>query len=397
MATIGLILACFGSVFNVLTDVSRKKVLDHQFEATVIGFWCKAVALVFYLVALGIVIACGGRAELPPMGQALHLSTGSALALYLLLCMVLEGTAILLSYLALQVSPLSLCVPFMALTPVFLLPVGKFFLGEQISAGMIVGVLLVVIGSLVINRQLVANGWLEPAKAILREKGSRYMLIVALLLACTAALDKWFVSSGGQADFALRVSRSFSLSIGKSVVLMLFFAGLAWRRLRQSQAKNPNPGNQPATSRNPWTSVWRIAALWLVLAGLFEAIVLVLQLTAVQFTVTAIVISIKRSGILLACVLGWFLFRERGITDRVIGSFVMIAGVVVFFLTKPDPQGNSIVGLPGATAVALLALAGMALALYLTRHWNRPHSAATSPPVPQPSCSPSEPAGSPQR
>ncbi len=105
---------------------------------------------------------------------------------------------------------------------------------------------------------------------------------------------------------------------------------------------------------------------------LFEGTVLILQLVAVQLTVAAIVISIKRSGILLACVLGWFLFKERGITDRVIGSFVMIAGVAVFFLTKPNAQGVCLIGLNGAVGVALLTLAGLWIALYVTRHWNKP-------------------------
>ena len=368
---IGLLLACLGSVFNVFTDVSRKKVLDHQFEATLIGFWCKVVAFVCYAIALGVLVICGGSVELPPMGAALKMSTGSAFAIYLILSALCEGTAILLNYRALQVSPLSLCVPFMALTPVFLLPVGKFILHEQISAGMIVGVALVVIGSLVINRQLVANGWLEPAKAIIREKGSRYMLIVAMLLTCTAALDKWFVSSSGNVEFAVRVSRSFSLALGKCVVLTLFFAGLAWWRLRQAPAP-ASPANVLAPSNKRWMGVWRVAATWLILAGIFEAVVLVLQLTAVQFTVTAIVISIKRSGILLACVLGWFMFKERGITDRVIGSFVMIAGVVVFFITKPNTQGVAMVHFAGAAGVAAIALIGMSIALYLTRNWNKP-------------------------
>ena len=368
---IGLLLACLGSVFNVFTDVSRKKVLDHQFEATVIGFWCKVVAFVCYAIALGVLVICGGSIELPPMGAALKMSTGSAFAVYLFLSALCEGTAILLNYRALQVSPLSLCVPFMALTPVFLLPVGKFILHEQISAGMIVGVALVVIGSLVINRQLVANGWLEPAKAIIREKGSRYMLIVAMLLTCTAALDKWFVSSGGDVEFAVRVSRSFSLAIGKCVVLTLFFAVLAWWRLRRAPAP-ASPRNVLSPANKGWMGVWRVAATWLLLAGLFEAVVLVLQLTAVQFTVTAIVISIKRSGILLACVLGWFMFKERGITDRLIGSFVMIAGVAVFFITKPNAQGAAMIGFAGATGVAALALIGLSIALYLTRNWNKP-------------------------
>ncbi len=373
MVTLGLILACFGSVFNVLTDCSRKKILDHQYDAALIGFWCKVVALVCYLIALSALIACGVGLALPPIGAALKLSPAAAFLLYLLLNALLEGTAIMLNYRALQVSPLSLCVPFMALTPVFLLPVGKLFLHEQISAGMIVGVVLVVIGSLVINRQLVANGWLEPAKAIIREKGSRYMLIVALLLAATAALDKWFVTSGGEVEFSVSLSRAFTLSLGKCVMLMLFFAVLAWVRLRKSPGSSGEVADTASATAagHFFLEAWRVVPTWLILAGIFEAIVLVLQLTAVQFAVAAIVISIKRSGILLACFLGWFMFKERGITDRVIGSCVMIAGVVVFFLTKPNSQNAAMIGFIGAIGVAALALAGMSVALYLTRDWNR--------------------------
>ena len=105
---------------------------------------------------------------------------------------------------------------------------------------------------------------------------------------------------------------------------------------------------------------------WMVLAGVFEAVVLVLQLTAMQFTVAALVISIKRSGIVLAVFLGWLIFKERGITDRVIAACVMLSGVLVFFLTKPDAQGHATVGLTGALAVAVVALAGMGVALYMT-------------------------------
>jgi drug/metabolite transporter (DMT)-like permease len=369
---LGLILACFGSVFNVLTDASRKKILDRQYDAAVIGFWCKLVALGFYLLALVVVVACGFGLQLPPIGATLKMSPVLAFVLYLIFNALLEGTAILLNYRALQVSPLSFCVPFMALTPVFLLPIGKFFLHEQIATGMIVGVFLVVVGSLVINRQLVANGWLEPAKAMIREKGSRYMMIVAFLLACTAALDKWFVTSGGDAAFGERLSRSFTLSIGKSVILALFFVGLAWWRLRgMTTSPVVNAEKKSTPSGNMWTQAWRDVPQWIVLASFFEAIVLVLQLLAVQFTVAAVVISIKRSGILLACAVGWFLFKERGITDRVIGSCVMVSGVVIFFLTKPNAQGAALIGLTGALGVAALALAGMSVALYLTRDWHR--------------------------
>ena len=151
-------------------------------------------------------------------------------------------------------------------------------------------------------------------------------------------------------------------------MLALFFLGLACWRLRGTKI---SPAGEIQKNGSAWTSAWREVPRWIFLAAFFEAVVLVLQLLAVQFAVAAIVISIKRSGILLACVVGWFVFHERDITDRVIGSFVMVAGVAVFFLTKPNAQGEAIIGFNGALGVAALALAGLSLALYLTRHWNK--------------------------
>jgi hypothetical protein len=56
MSNLGLLLACFGSVFNVLTDCSRKKILDRKYDAVLIGFWCKIAALGFYAVALVVLL-----------------------------------------------------------------------------------------------------------------------------------------------------------------------------------------------------------------------------------------------------------------------------------------------------------------------------------------------------
>jgi drug/metabolite transporter (DMT)-like permease len=376
---LGLLLCLIGAVFNVFTDASRKKVLDENHDAALVSLWCKIVAFGCYVVALGCLIPLGIKPSLPPIGASLNLSPAVAFAIYLTLNALLEGTAILLNYRALQVAPLSLCAPFLTLTAVFLLPVGKFFLHESISTGMVIGVFLVLIGSLAINRQLFANGWLEPAKAIIREKGSRYMTIVALLLTCTAALDKWFVTSGNNATFSEGLARALTLCIGKCVMLSLFLSGLTFLRLgdwKSFRAKSKTFSQAAAGIK--WNNVWRDVPTWLILAGAFEAAVLVLQLTALRFTPVAVVLSIKRSGILLACVVGWFMFKERGITDRVIGSFVMLAGVLVFFLTKPGTNGQSEIGVNIAIEIALTALLGMAVALSITRKRNLSPAGATS-------------------
>ena len=57
---------------------------------------------------------------------------------------------------------------------------------------------------------------------------------------------------------------------------------------------------------------------------------LVLMLVAMQFAVAAVVVAIKRSAVIWSVLLGWLMFKERDIADRLIASVVMAAGVLVF-------------------------------------------------------------------
>jgi len=369
----GLLLACLDSVINVLTDVARKKVLDQKFDVGLVTVWAKGIScVVFAVVLVALDLGWGTRPELPDIGHSFGLSPAWSFLFYVMLNAVVEGSAILLYLRALQVSPISYCVPFQALTPLFLLPTGILFLQETVSGGMVTGVALVVVGALVMNRQMFVRGPLEPLRAIFRERGSRYMLMVALLFTFTNLLDKWFLlSGGGTVTFDVKLARSVTLALGKCAMLTVFFAVLTALRMGDRTTREENPTGFWRLGRNvTWMGLVRTAGVWVLLAGLLDSMVLVLQLTALQFTVAAVVVCIKRAGLVLAVIFGWFVFKERGITDRVIASLVMTTGVLIFFLTNPDALGQSILGTNGALWVAGIALAGMAVALYLTRGRN---------------------------
>jgi len=114
-------------------------VLDRQYDAGLVTVWCKGLSCVVFLaliavLRLGWLLTRNFRTlarvgQCPPVG-------------FFALCIlnaVLEGTAVLLYLRALQVSPISYCIPFLALTPLFLLPTGIFFLHERVSGGMVIG------------------------------------------------------------------------------------------------------------------------------------------------------------------------------------------------------------------------------------------------------------------
>ncbi|MDP1759629.1 MAG: EamA family transporter [Thermodesulfovibrionales bacterium] len=102
----------------------------------------------------------------------------------------LEIVTIILYIKALRVSPLSLTLPFLALTPVFLIFISYLLVGEKVSFLGGAGIFLIAAGSYALNISEIKKGILEPFRSIPREKGSVFMIGVALIYCFTASLGK---------------------------------------------------------------------------------------------------------------------------------------------------------------------------------------------------------------
>ncbi len=326
----GLLIAGLMSGTNIFTDVARKKAVQkHSLIPTT--FWCQvSAAIVFGLVVIArlgtgsrIVFRDGG----PLFGISnLHFSPVFTYSIYLLIDVLLVSVANVLYFRALQVSPLSLCIPFLAFTPIFLIPTGFAMLGELPPAAKLLGVVLVVIGSVLIHRRLFAVGWSAPFKAVVQEKGSRYMLIVAFIFSITNPLEKKLVLISDV------YTQAFAFGIG----LCVFF--LVLTLARREEVGVALHGN----------------VLWISAAGIMDGVSLLLQFASYHYIDVVISISIKRAGIVLAVFFGWLFFRERGIPDKAIGSSVMLIGVLIIYLPVNARQSIAMTCLSlGAAAVAL--------------------------------------------
>jgi drug/metabolite transporter (DMT)-like permease len=318
---IGLGLAGTMSLMNVLTDVARKHALEKR-EINTVTFWTRIAVTAVFAIAL-----------------AVHVLTGSPIVIrggiplflaYLVLDVGLITLVMWLYFRALQVSPLSLCVPFLAFTPVFLLGTGFVMLHELPASIKILGVALIVVGSLVMHRKLFAYGWLAPVKAVINEKGSRYMLLVSLIFSITNPLDKKLVL----------MSDVFTESVcyGLGLCVSFYFLG-----------RFLGGGDFRAAARHN--------VRWIALAGLLDGVSLLLQLASYSYVDVVIAVSIKRAGIILSVISGWLFFRERGITDKAIAASVMFAGVLILYLPLSAMQAV------GMAAVTLLVMAAV---LYTT-------------------------------
>ncbi|MGO9257573.1 MAG: EamA family transporter [Bryobacteraceae bacterium] len=335
LSPFGLLLAAAMSVTNVFTDVARKHALERR-DLVPATFWIRvAVAAVFVLV-LAWRVEGGAAIEIrdtgPLFGVAfLSMPTLPTFFVYLVLDVSLITIVMWLYFRALQISPMSLCVPFLSFTPVFLIFTTFVLLGEKIAPLKSLGIVLIVVGSLVMHRRLFAIGWLAPVKAVIREKGSRYMLLVSFIFSITNPLDKKLVL---MSDIYVE-----SVAYGLGLCVSFWLLG----RLQKSDFAAAARGN------------WK----WISLAGLSDAVSLLFQLASYTYLAVAITVSIKRAGIILAVIAGWMFFREKGITDKVIAASVMFCGVLILYLPLTAPQ---------AGVLTLATLAGMSAALYATRH-----------------------------
>lgn len=244
------------------------------------------------MCALGILLV-----EKPELGPGFY----PALSWVLPLTMV----AIILHFRAIHISPLSLTLPFLSFTPVFVLLTGDLILNEKLSSLGIAGMLLVVAGGYVLNLDSTKYGVLGPVKAIFKEPGSFIMLIVAALYGFCSVGGKLMIINSSPMYAALLL---FSL-LGIFIPLVLVGVGKASFKV--------------VTSR-PLLGFG---------AGLIVFIEVICHNLAISMVAAAYMITIKRMAGIFSVFYGWWLFNERGIRHRFIGTAIMTvgAGFIAFY------------------------------------------------------------------
>ena len=168
-------LYAFGAAFSVATsDALAKQALKHH-SAVVIAWVRLGYASIFLLPLLY-------RFPIPELDGIFWVIIAVLLPL--------EICAIVLYMKALQISPISLAVPFLSLTPVFTIATSFLILGELPDISGLMGILLIVAGAFCLNIHLFREGVLQPIRSILAEKGVLLMMVVAVIYSVTSTLGK---------------------------------------------------------------------------------------------------------------------------------------------------------------------------------------------------------------
>ena len=238
----------------------------------------------------------------------LRLSAGTYITLYLISIVVAAGNLYYLK--SIRHSELSSTVPLMNISPIFLLIIAYLLLGEAPSGLAILGVVLLVAGTYVV--QIAASdrrSLLAPFKALWRSRYAMYMIFAVFVFSLSATMQKAVVNWGIPVLSILILTRLF-ISINY-VALETIEHGFT--EMRDDVRKQG----------------WSIFASMAV--GFFSDLFLILAM-AVPGALVSLVIPMKRTSTFLTALIGGKLFKERHVGLKLLGCAVMLAGVLLIAL-----------------------------------------------------------------
>ncbi len=229
--------------------------------------------------------------KIPPLDAVFWLAIVIAIPLNIL--------GLMLYVRALKLSPLSLTIPFLALTPIFVMGVSFLVLREIPSKLGLISILLIVAGIYLLNVHTGKQGIWQPLRAVIQERGSLLMIVVAFLYSITSTMAKLALNHSEPLFFSLFYFTALSL------VFLIVLGVKLGRETRQ---------------------IFLRPKLFFGI-GLSNAVMIITHFQAMDLTKVAYMIAVKRSNLLFGILYGWILFGEQNIGERALGSIIMLLGV----------------------------------------------------------------------
>jgi drug/metabolite transporter (DMT)-like permease len=206
---------------------------------------------------------------------------------------------------AFQSTNLSMAIPLVSLTPLFLLITSAIMVKEFPTPLGYVGIVLTVMGTYVLNLKESKNGILGPFIAMFTNPGPRYALLGAFLMSIMANLFKIGISYSNPLFYTLFIHTTISL-----VLLLVFIRKL----------KSTFLGIKGSAGH-------------CIIMGFSNA---AMSLTAGIALLTAIVpymISLKRSSVLFGMFYSHHWFKEQNGRDVYMGALIMVIGAILIIMS----------------------------------------------------------------
>lgn len=200
---------------------------------------------------------------------------------------------------SLKSSDLSLALPMLSFTPVFLLVTSPLMLNEHPTKIGIVGVLCIVMGAYVLLYKKSKNGFAHILKAFKQDKGVVCMLLVALFFSISGNMDKLGVTNSSPFFWILVLNTMVACA---TFIVMIFKSRNIYKQI---------------------ISCWPL----LLIIGTCNGLALIVQMNTLKLTLVPYIIAIKRMSVVFAALYGLIVLKEQGFQKRMVGVSLMVGGV----------------------------------------------------------------------
>jgi drug/metabolite transporter (DMT)-like permease len=267
-------------------DALSKKALDDNTDPYIVAWARTGYAAPFIAVIIPFI-------DIPELDSVFFVIT--------FLAIPLDIIAVLLYIRAIKVSPLSLTLPFLSLTPIFLIVTSYIILGEKPDKFGFIGIILVVIGAYLLNVHTISQGFLAPFRAIAEEKGSVLMIIVAFIFSIGICLGKIAIQHSSTEFFCVVYILLLSL-------FLFIIVSFKCKHFLSKSISRPVP---------------------FIFIGMLIAIMIITHLKAISLIEVSYMVSVKRLSILFGVLYGVMFFKETNIKERFLGATVMVSGIIL--------------------------------------------------------------------
>ncbi|MFH0875309.1 MAG: EamA family transporter [archaeon] len=283
------ILALISAVLSAIAAVAEKKSL-FKTDALEFSFILSIFTLIFSL----------------PFIFLVDITKVTALALAILFIKSLLNAIAFYSVMsALKRLDISKSLPLMDLSPGLVAIIAFIFLGEKLNLMQSLGLILLIVGTYIINLKE-KDTPLGPFAVFIKSKGHNYILLALASFTITSVLDKVLVGNFKMAPESFMIFQHV-------FTFFIFLAAVVLGRNLKKYSKN----------------IFTKSTLLILFVGIITIGYRYAQILAVKTGKVALVLAIKRISVFIAIIIGGKLFKEKKIMKSLGATAILIAGIIL--------------------------------------------------------------------
>lgn len=284
-------LAFISAVFSALAAISEKKIL---FKLDALDF--------SFLVSITTLIL-----SIPFFFNAPLDVNFSTPLLILFVKAILSAIAFLCVMLAIKNLEISEALPLLALSPGLVAILGVLLIGDALVINEWIGLLLMLIGTYILELRKGDQNVLAPFKSLLRFQKYKYVFFALVLFSITSLIDRVLLKDFKLPPYTFMAYQQLFFAV-------IFSAMIIFREKKIREVFKP-------LNRN--------ILFLILLISIFTVVYRYTQIEATKIAAVALVLSVKRLSVLMAIIIGGRLFKESNVLKRVIATTIILGGLII--------------------------------------------------------------------